>query len=184
MCTRIVIITGYLLSTIGTFAQSLVAVEAGSSVKFAIKNLGITVNGTFSAIKGAITFDPAKPNNAVFNLSVDAATLNTGITARDNHLKKEDYFNVNKFPLITFLSTKVSASGKESIFIINGSITIKDITKNISFPFTIAAQQSGYLFKGEFKLNRRDFQVGSGSLVLSDNLEVSFSVYATVQTKT
>ncbi|CAN5813344.1 YceI family protein [soil metagenome] len=182
MYTSIIIIASNLLLAISTFAQSLIPVDAGSSVKFSIKNLGITVNGIFTGIKGEIIFDPLNPNNATFNLSVNAATVNTGINLRDSHLKKEDYFNVNKFPLITFLSTKVSASDKDDIFIINGNITIKGVTKSISFPFRIVSQQSGYLFKGAFKLNRRDFHVGSGSLVLSDNLDVSFSVYATTKT--
>jgi len=133
-------------------------------------------------LKGNISFDPSNLSTALFDLNVDAATVNTGINSRDNHLRKEEYFNVNKFPSITFLSTKVTASNKDGIFIVSGNITIKGITKNISFPFTAQARQNGYLFKGTFKLNRRDFQVGGGSLVLSDNLEVSFSVYGANKT--
>lgn len=163
-------------------AQDLVPDDAASAIKFSIKNVGITVNGSFKGLSGHISFEPSTPATAMFNLSIDAGSVNTGINARDNHLKKDDYFNVNKFPLITFLSTKVFASGKESIFIVNGNITIKGITKSISFPFIVTAQQNGYLFKGTFKLNRRDFRVGGGSLVLADNLDVSFSVYAANKT--
>lgn len=183
MYKRITIITGNLLLAINIFAQTLIPADESSTIKFAIKNLGITVNGTFKGIKGEILFDHSNPNNSFFNLSVDAASVNTGIHARDSHLKKEDYLNVHKFPLITFLSTKVFPSGKEGIFIVNGNISIKDVKKSISFPFTISEQENGFLFKGTFKLNRRDFNVGKASLVLSDNLDVSFSVYATSKTK-
>jgi len=182
MCRKLWLISVGFVLTVGAEAQNLIPADIGSSVKFAIKNLGITVNGSFKGIKGEIQFEESQPDNASFVLSVDANTVNTGINARDNHLKKEDYFNVNKFPLISFLSTKISASGKDGIFIINGAITIKGITKAVSFPFTATAQQNGYLFKGAFKLNRRDFGVGGGSFVLSDNLEVSFSVYAANKT--
>ncbi|MEP6846924.1 MAG: YceI family protein [Panacibacter sp.] len=178
MFKKLPLITGICFWAINIFAQNLVPNDAGSSIKFSIKNFGITVNGSFKGLKGNITFDPQIPGNSLINLSVDAGTVNTGIDSRDSHLKKEDYFNVNKFPLITFLSTKVSATGKEGIFNINGNISIKGTTKNISFPFTATTQQGGYLLKGTFKLNRRDFSVGSGSLILSDNLDVSFSVYA------
>ena len=87
--------------------------------------------------------------------------------------------DVHSFPLITFTSTKVSASNKGGVFIVSGTISIKGTTKSIDFPFTAKAVQNGYLFTGTFKLNRRDFGVGSSSFILSDNLEVSFSVNAT-----
>lgn len=182
MYKRIFFIAWVLTTVFSTAAQGLKPSDDASAIKFSIKNLGITVNGSFKGLKGDITFDPSAAANALFNLTVDAATVNTDNSTRDKHLKKEDYFNVNKFPFITFLSTKISASGKDGTFIVNGKITIKGTTKNISFPFTAQAQQHGYLFKGTFKLNRRDFKVGGGSLVLSDNLEVSFSVYAANKT--
>ncbi|QEC66037.1 YceI family protein [Panacibacter ginsenosidivorans] len=182
MYKRLLLITVNYFFAINIFAQSLVATDAGSVISFSIKNFGITVTGTFTGLKGNILFDPAAPANSVFNLSVNTSTVNTGIDARDRHLKKEDYFNVEKFPVITFISTKVSASNKSGIFIVSGNITIKGTTQAINFPFVAKASQSGYLFTGTFKLNRRDFQVGSGSLILSDNLDVSFSVYATNKT--
>jgi polyisoprenoid-binding protein YceI len=182
MFKKLLFITINYFFAINIFAQSLVATDAGSVINFSIKNFGVTVTGTFTGLKGNILFDPGAPANATFNLSVNTSTVNTGIDARDRHLKKEDYFNVEKFPLITFLSTKVSASNKPDVFIVTGNITIKGTTQAISFPFTAKALQNGYLFTGTFKLNRRDFRVGSGSLILSDNLDVSFSVHATNKT--
>lgn len=164
---------------INIFAQALSVSDAGSSVEFKIKNFGITVDGSFKGLKGNITFDPKNTATAIFNLSVDANTVNTGIDSRDNHLRKEDYFNVAKFPVLSFTSLKVTSYGKDDMFNVNGNITIKGVTKNISFPFIAVSKQNGYLFTGSFILNRRDFGVGSGSLILSDNLTISFSINAT-----
>lgn len=158
-------------------AQAFSPVDNGSSVKFSIKNFGLQTTGSFSGLKGTIKFNPANPAAAVFNVSVDAGTINTGISSRDHHLIKDDYFDVEKYPVITFASSKITAS-EENKFVMFGSITIKGITKEISFPFTVSALSNGNLFAGEFKLNRRDFNVGSSSFVLSDNLTVSLSVFA------
>lgn len=179
MLKKLVLILSSFLCAINIFAQDLSPKDEGSAISFSIKNFGITVNGSFKGLKGTVKFNEANPSTALFNLSVDAATVNTGINARDNHLKKEDYFDVAKFPLITFTSTKISATAKQSNFNATGNITIKGVTKTISFPFTATAKSNGYIFSGSFLLNRRDFNVGSSSLILSDNLNVSFSVYVT-----
>jgi len=127
-------------------------------------------------LRGTIKFDPGYPEQAFFNVSVDAGTVNTNIGARDNHLRKETYFNVQKYPRISFVSTKVGNTTKAGILYITGNITIKGISKEISFPFTATEEHDGYLFAGEFKINRIDFKVGGNSLVLSGDLIVSLSV--------
>ncbi|MCI0751233.1 MAG: YceI family protein, partial [Flammeovirgaceae bacterium] len=62
-----------------------------------------------------------------------------------------------------------------------GKLTIKNVTKEISFPFTATKQDNGYLFKGGFTINRRDFGVGEGSLSLADELMVKFSIATTLE---
>ncbi|MBC7888888.1 MAG: YceI family protein [Ferruginibacter sp.] len=160
------------------FAQNYMAVDNGSAIKFSIKNFGLNVSGSFTGLKGKLSFNPANPAASSINASVDAATVNTGNGSRDGHLKKEEYFNVAKYPLISFVSTKITGSSKPGSFLVEGNITIKGVTKKVSFPFTATAKGEGYLFAGEFKLNRRDFEVGGKSMVMSDNLTVSLSVFA------
>jgi len=92
-------------------------------------------------------------------------------------LRKEEYFHAEKFPVIRFKSTKVTASADGS-YIATGILTIKGVNKNISFPFKASALSVGSLFQGTFEINRRDFGVGGGSAVLGDNLKLSLSVYA------
>ncbi|HTS43183.1 MAG TPA: YceI family protein [Puia sp.] len=150
-------------------------VDKGSSVQFKIKNFGFNTGGSFSGLSGAIQFDPNNLSAAAFDVTVDANTINTDITMRDNHLREDTYFDVKNYPRIHFVSTKVSQSNKQGTFIMYGKLTIKKTTKDISFPFTATSEDDGYLFKGEFKINRRDFDVG-GSNTISDNLEVLLSV--------
>ena len=158
------------------FAQRLVPKTQGSSVAFAIKNFGLTVNGSFTGLQGAFFFNPANPGVASFNVTVDAGTINTGNNSRDSHLKKGDYFNSTAFPKISIASSKVSGTGKAGSYLFEGIVTIKGKAETISFPFTAVAAGDGYLFEGSFKLNRRDFKVGGNSLVLSDLLTVNLKI--------
>jgi len=161
-----------------TIINSYTPVDESSSIKFRIKNLGINVDGSFKGLKGNIEFDAAKPEQSKFDISVDVNTINTGIGARDNHLKKEAYFDVAKYSTMKFSATKVAASSTPGTYVVYGNLTIKNTTKAVSIPFTATPQSSGLLFKGEFKLNRRDYGVGSNSISMSDNLIVYLSVFA------
>ena len=149
--------------------------DQGSSVQFKIKNLGFNVNGSFSGLDGNIQFDPNNPAASNFDVTVDANTVNTDNNMRDNHLRNETYFDVKNYPRIRFVSTKITTSNKSGILFIFGKLTIKNQTKDISFPFTATSANDGYLFNGTFKINRRDFNVG-GASTISDELEVSLNI--------
>lgn len=173
----------FLLFALFTIASAFnngtyIPADEGSAVKFKIKNLGFTTEGSFKGLKGTIDFDPVAPANAKFDVTLEAQTLNTGIGARDNHLRKEEYFNVAKYATIKIVATRVTAGTGENAFNMFCNLTIKNVTKPVSFPFTATPQNNGYQFKGEFKLNRRDYGVGGNSMTLSDNLTVSLSVFA------
>jgi len=167
-----------IFSTLVISAQTYTPTDAGSKVRFVIKNFGINTGGTFDGLSGNITFDPASLATASFNVSVDAKTVDTDIEARDNHLRKAEYFDVEKFPKLSFRSTKVTTTNKEGYLFMFGIITIKNISKEISFPFTQKTRDDGILFEGEFKLNRRDFGVGGKSFSMSDDLTVELSIFA------
>jgi polyisoprenoid-binding protein YceI len=153
-------------------------VDKGSSISFKIKNFGFNVEGSFSGLEGIIHFDPASLSSDDFDVTVNAASVNTGSEMRDNHLKEEAYFDVKNHPRIRFVSTKVTESNKKGILFVFGKLTIKNTSKEISFPFTATGKDGGYLFSGQFKINRKDFDIG-GSSTISDNLEVILSVEAT-----
>lgn len=167
-----------LLFSIGLTAQTLTPDDAGSTVKFTIKNFGLNVGGTLKGLKGKITFLPTNLPASTFAITLDAATINTGNGSRDGHLKKDDYFDVEKFPTLQFVSTSITAGDKSGSYNIAGLLTIKGKAKSISFPFTATPTAGGHQFTGSFSINRRDFKVGGNSLVLSDKLNVSLNVAA------
>jgi polyisoprenoid-binding protein YceI len=158
--------------------QWYIPADNGSSIKFKINNFGISFNGSFKGLKGKIDFDPANPAAGSFEATIDASSVNTDNEMRDDHLRKDDYFDVKNYPQIRFISTKVTPSNRGGTLFIFGNLTIRDVTKEISFPFTATPQEGGYLFKGAFIINRRDFNVGGSSFTLSDKVSVSLTVFA------
>ena len=158
-------------------AQEYTPTDAGSSVTFKIKNLGFNSEGSFKGLAGKIRFDPKDPSKTVFDVSVDANTVNTDNDMRDDHLRKTEYFDVQNHPRIRFVSTAVTASGKSGTYQVAGRLTIKDTTRDISFPFIATPMGNDYIFSGQFTINRRDFGVG-GSSTISNNLTVSLTVFA------
>jgi polyisoprenoid-binding protein YceI len=143
-----------------TFGQSFIPVDSGSLVKFRIKNFGFGVDGSFSGLQGLIYFDPDNAAASSFDVSVDANSV-----------------NVKNFSRIHLVSTRVEKLNKEGTFLISAKLTIKNHSKDLSFPFKAKASGNGFFFSGEFKLNRSDFGVG-GSSTVSDNLNVLLEVFA------
>jgi polyisoprenoid-binding protein YceI len=157
-------------------AAQYTPIDQGSTISFAIKNFGFMTGGHFTGLQGKILFQPDRLPEAVFDVSIDAASINTDNDMRDSHLKNEDYFDVLNHPTIKFMSTRIMQGAKGG-FIVSGKLTIKNQTRDISFPFVATPIGNDYIFKGEFPLNRRDFDIG-GSSTISNNLTVSLTVYA------
>ncbi len=158
------------------YAQTYTATDDGSKVHFTIKNFGIKTGGDFTGLKGTIVFNPKALATSSMNVSVNATTVNTDNGARDKHLRKEEYFNVEKFPTLSFVSTKITESSVVGRFFVLGYLTIKGITKAVQFGFSATPSATGYSFVGDFEINRRDFGVGGSSSVMADKLKVSLNV--------
>jgi len=147
-----------------------------SVVQFSIKNFGISVSGTLTGLEGNILFDPAHPEQASFNVSIPSASVNTDNELRDSHLKNETYFDAVHYPLITFVSTRVT-SGQQGLLNAFGNLTIKNHTREVLLPFTAVTTGNGYLFTGQFSINRKDFGIG-GTSIIGDTATIHLSVYA------
>ena len=173
------VLCGLFLSTL-ILAQEYKPVDQGSTIEFAIKNFGFNSKGTFTGLGGRISFDPRDMSKAVFDVTIDAASINTDNNTRDGHLKKESYFDVEKYPRIRMVSTSVTGPDNGGHYTFNGKLTIKDKTRDISFPFVVSPAGEDYIFKGSFTINRRDFEVGGGS-TLSNNATVTLTVLAKKQ---
>jgi polyisoprenoid-binding protein YceI len=160
------------------FGQAYTPTDNGSKVSFVIKNFGVKTNGVFTGLSGMINFDPANATKGSIDVSLDANSVNTSNKSRDGHLRKDEYFDVAKYPRISFKTSKITATNKAGYWYAFGTLTIKGVAKEISFPFTAKPQTGGYLFTGSFSINRRDFKVGGKSLVMGDNVDVTLSVFA------
>jgi polyisoprenoid-binding protein YceI len=146
-----------------------------SKITFKIKNAGITVDSSFSDLQANIKFNPKDLDKSVLKASLGVASINTGIKKRDKDLQIRKYFNVKKYPRITMTSKKIKHVEKDKY---KGTfdLTIKGVTKQIEIPFTYTGKDNEGKFSAEFKLNRRDFGVGSKSLMLSDEATVFIEV--------
>jgi polyisoprenoid-binding protein YceI len=161
-----------------TNAQTYTVGDAGSSVHFVIKNFGVKTGGDFTGLSGTVIFNPKSLATSSMKVSVKSNTVDTDNNARDKHLKKAEYFDVDKYTTIDFVSTKISESTIAGRFFVQGNLTIKGVTKVVSFGFTATPNATGYNFAGEFDINRRDFGVGGNSMSLADKLKVTLNVAA------
>lgn len=158
-------------------AQQLKPIDAESSINFNINNFGLTTKGSLKGLNGTIVWNNKNTNAAKFLISVDATTINTNNSLRDNHLKKADYFNVAKFTTISLKSTKIISLENGSSYEMEADLTLKGITKKIKIPFTTIEQSKGILFSGKFEIDRKDYGVGGSSLSLSNSVKISLNVF-------
>ena len=169
----------FLLST-AIHAQKYTPADEGSKIHFTIKNFGIKTGGELKGLKGEIFFFTTDMAACRFDVTVDASTVDTENENRDNHLRGSEYFDVEKFPLISISSTKIDKTNKteSGFYYFNGNLTMHGITKPLAFPFHVEKVNDTYLFTGDFEIDRLDFEVGDRSAVLSNTVNVSLSVLA------
>lgn len=149
-----------------------------ASITFKIKHsLGATADGSFKGFIGSFAFDPQHLASASIKASIDVKTINTGINLRDNTMRSDDYFDVEKYPKISIVSTKIEKSSKETEY--NGyfNLTIKNITKAIKIPFTFTQNDNNQgIFKSSFAINRIEFGIGEKSALLGDVATINITI--------
>jgi Uncharacterized conserved protein len=164
--------------------------KAHSAIGFRVKHMGLVdVPGYFRDFTGTINYDAKDVTRSSVEFTAKMESVDTGVEPRDKHLRSKDFFEVETYPEMTFKSTKVEKKGKN--LLITGNLTMKGVTKQISFPFQIA----GFLPAGERSpakmgvtaettINRRDFNITYGSTLpngvaaLSDNVVVNLQIEA------
>lgn len=133
MMTKFSLLAGVLSLAPLALAQTSTWVpdKAHSEVDFSILHLGITkVHGRFGNIGGSIVMNDSDVSKSTVNITVDATTVDTGVTPRDNDLKSDHFFNVAQFPTATFVSTAVAKSGDG--LTITGNLTLHGVTKPVT----------------------------------------------------
>jgi polyisoprenoid-binding protein YceI len=177
----------------GTGQAATYAVDkAHSEVMFSVRHMGVAkVTGRFNDFTGTINGDPAKPDAGSVEFTIKTASIDTKEAGRDKHLKSSDFFDVEKFPEITFKSSKVAAKGQNQ-YDVTGTLTMHGVSKEVTLPVTMAgpvkdpqgAEKIG--FETTTKLNRKDFGItwnralDAGGVVVSDEVQVSINLEAGV----
>ncbi len=158
--------------------QSFIPIDEESKIHFVIKNIGINTGGDISGMKGTIKFNAKKPASASFDVTTNVSTIDTDNERRDKHLNEADFFDAEKYPQIRIVSTKILPGKDLKNFIFKGKLTIKNVTKDITFPFMAESKKGVALFKGSFEINRLDYGIGKQSATMSDKVKVSLTVSA------
>lgn len=144
-----------------------------SAVTFKIKHsLGATAEGAFKGFSGVINFDPMNLGNASMRATIDVRTISTNIKLRDYTIRGGDYFDADKYPRISMVSTKIEKTTKENEYIGHFNLTIKNVTKNIKFPFIFTKSNSQGTFNGNFSIKRTEYGIGEKSFLLGDTVTI------------
>ncbi|MFT4022671.1 MAG: YceI family protein [Flavihumibacter sp.] len=148
-----------------------------SAVSFVIKNFGLRVSGSFSGLEGTIRFDPDNAAQAVFDVSVKAAAINTGNKKRDNHLRSNDFFDAEKFPLIHIKGAHPQPGSDGHSYVLKATLEMHGVSGQVAIPFTVKEGEA-WVFEGGFTVNRLSYKVGGSSLTMADEAKVSLKIYA------
>jgi polyisoprenoid-binding protein YceI len=136
LLARIVFAVMMVLAPVAASASTWNIDHDHSNLMFKVSHLGLAyVKGTFTKFQGSVNYDEKNPAKSSLNLTIDAASIHTGIEKRDEHLRSADFFDVAKYPNITFVSKKVTAAGKDKLKV-TGDLTISGKTKEVVLDVT------------------------------------------------
>ena len=166
--------------------ETWVVDKSHSTATFKVRHMMANVVGQFRTFDGNINIDRANPLKSNVEFTIDAASIDTGNANRDKHLRNEDFFDVEKFPTITFKSTAV-AKKSENEFAVTGDLTMHGVTKRVTLPVsflgfgkTARGEKAG--FEIETTVNRKDYGIvwnkslDEGGLLLGEDVKVTINL--------
>jgi polyisoprenoid-binding protein YceI len=155
--------------------------KAHTLIGFRIRHVLTKVEGRFKSFDGAIWLDRQNPAAARVELTIQAASIDTAVDNRDNDLRSANYFDVAKYPTITFKSTKVEPKGNDQ-YDVTGEFSMHGVTKTIKVPVKHLGFAPGKTEKAGFEvtlpLNRKDYGITSGGPIVGDEVEINIQVEA------
>ena len=160
-----------------------------SRVEFTIRHMFSKVTGSFGAFKGTVVYDAAAPASSSANVEIDASSIDTNNDHRDSDLKGPDFFDVAKFPTLTFTSAKVTP-GTEGKFKVEGKLTMHGVAQPVvldaaflgSGPGLDGATRAG--FEASTKVDRKDYGIvwnktlDQGGTLLGDDVQINLEIEA------
>ena len=188
---RVALVLAFLLAVAGpalSATETFLFDKPHTEVGFRIRHWLTKVDGRFRDFEGRIELDRAKPADSKVDVTIQAASIDTGSENRDKHLRTADFFDVEKYPTITFKSTKVVPKGKD-LYEVTGDLTLHGVTKTLTIPvrhtgFLNTGKQEKAGFELVIPINRKDFGIGwnrnadTGGTMLGDDVEINVQVEA------
>ena len=163
---------------------------AHSTVEFEVRHFFTQVPGRFNEFNGTIHHDPDQASSSQVEFTVQADSIYTNNDQRDGHLRSPDFFHVEKFPTLSFKSTKVEGSGNE--LQVTGDLTIHGVTKSVTIPVEFLGSMATPMgtragFATEFTIDRKDYGItwnralDQGGAILGDEVTIEINVEAVQQ---
>lgn len=154
-------------------ASGAYVIEPGrSQIRFEAVSRFVNVVGTFGRFGGEVRLDENQIESARARLEVDVASLDTRNRLRDDHLRSEEFFDAERHPRATFISSAVRRDGDR--WLVTGQLTIRGVTQPLTVPVSVTAAGAGLRIQGEFTVNRRAFGMSYQSVLnpIRDDIRV------------
>jgi len=176
-------------ATVATALRTFTIDKAHSDVLFQVRHLVTKVRGRFTDFSGTVQFDPAQPDRSSIVFTINAASVDTSAPDRDAHLRSDDFFAVEKFPTLTFVSSRVTRKG-DGQFDVTGTLTIRGVQKEVTLPvFHLGEAKDPWGnaragFETELTINRKDFgllwnaALETGGFLVGDEVKITVSAQA------
>ena len=158
---------------------------AHSAVAFKVRHFFTQVPGHFNTFDGTLVYDPAAPAKSSIEMTVQAASIDTGNENRDGHLKSGDFFEVEAHPTLSFKSVSVESAGDGELKVL-GDFTLRGVTKRMTIPVNVLGLMQGEQaragFSTEFTIDRKEFGVSwnraldNGGTILGDEVKISIDL--------
>ena len=154
-----------------------------TAAQFSVRHMGIsTVRGAFTKVSGSAQYDSANPAKTTVEATIDAASVDTRVSMRDDDLRSANYFDVAKYPTITFKSKSVQAAGAGKLKI-TGDLTIhgttKEVVLDVDGPSAPVNDPRGNVHVGASAattISRKDFGVGGANPMVGDDITITIDV--------
>jgi polyisoprenoid-binding protein YceI len=171
-------------------AEAFAVDKYHSEANFQIRHLITRVSGKFNEVSGSINVDRGNPTLSSVEFTIKTASIDTGVPPRDNDLRGANFFEVDKYPEITFKSTSIKPSGKKDVYDVTGAFTMHGVTKTSTIPvefFGFAKDPQGKERAGfavHTTLNRQDYGIkwnkalDNGGALLGDDVDITVNVDA------
>ncbi len=180
--SRAFVFTGLILVANVAGAVEYGTVQADkSTLTFTSRQMGVPVQGRFPKFTARIAFDPAKPDAAKVDISIDLASTDAGSKDANDEVVGKQWFNVKMFPAASFTSSAVKALGAGR-FEVTGPLTIKGKAVPVTAAFTFKVDGANGVFDGGFTMKRIDYAIGEGPWAdlstVANEIQVNFHVVA------